>query len=261
MSSETEGREAAAEFRRIHGLGLGPLEDMVELVASTVGIDVMILVAGETEHGLTMADPTRHVVVMAVATTPFSARQRSSIAHELAHYLWKDEDLAFRDAFGESSDSESRANAFARHLLLPLESARGPALAGDDNIAAEVSRLVERFDVSPHIAAIQLKEAGRISIAECAEYARVSARQLATRYGWLDLYDQRSKAANHPRSPQFLLARATSGYVAGVVSLVEVADWAGKAPEAIAQDFQTAGIRPAERDDWEDTPDDPLKSE
>lgn len=260
MSNETQGKTAADQFRRDHSLGTGPLEDLVELLAATIGVDVLVVDAAESEHGLTMADPARGAVVMAVATTPFSARQRSSIAHELAHYLWRDDDLASRESFGEKGASETRANAFARHLLLPLESVEGAALTADEVIESAVSQLVERFDVSPHIAAIQLKEVERISVAKCAEFANISARQLAIRYGWLGLYDQRSAASSSPRSPRMLLARATEGYIAGVVSIADVAEWAGKPIDDLANEFDVAGIRPADQHEDDDIPDDPFPS-
>lgn len=259
MSSESEGRAAAEKFRDDHGLGHGPLEDMIELVSSTLGIDVLILEAGDSEHGLTMADPDRGTLVIAVAATPYSARQRSSIAHEMGHYLWRDEDLQCRESFEGRGGAESRANAFARHLLMPLNAVAGPALgSGQLEDTQVVSRLTERFDVSPHLAAIQLKEAGRISVARCAEFALVSAKTLATRYGWLDLYERRSLAASRPQPPRSLLARATEGYLSGVVALTELADWAGKSAAEMSADLDEAGLIPFEAEAWEDVPDDPF---
>jgi len=240
-SNEVQGREKAREFRRVHKLGDGPLADLVELLANAAGIDVVVMDAADSEHGLTMVDPLRGVTVVAVATTRSSARQRSSMAHELAHVLWNDEDLDALELYGRQSDSEIRANAFARHLLLPLAAVRTLTTSGD-KVDDMVSLLVQRFDVSPHIAAIQLREAHRVSAETCGTYARVSAGQLAARHGWLDLHKQRSETASRPRSPQRLLARATAGYVAGVISINELADWAGESPEELEADLRREGI-------------------
>lgn len=48
------------------------------------------------------------------------------------------------------------------------------------------------------------------------------------------------------RAPQRLLARATEGYVAGVVSLEAIARLRGTRTEAVAEDFAAAGIAPRE---------------
>lgn len=121
MSAEEEGRHAAAEFRRRHELGVQPLGDLAALIEQTTGHDVAILEAEPDEHGMTMFDPTFDVVFIAVAQTPHPMRQRSSLAHELAHAVFSDwtaeesKDLSARPA------EEVRADAFARHFLLPRE--------------------------------------------------------------------------------------------------------------------------------------------
>lgn len=137
------GPRKAEEFRRTHGLGCQPLGDLVALIEQTTGHDVAVLDAGADEHGLTMHDPERDVTFIGVARTRRPMRQRSTLAHELAHALfadWADStDLSVR------SPEEIRADSFARHLLLPAEGLR--EMLGEPRALAaqDLSRVVQRL--------------------------------------------------------------------------------------------------------------------
>ena len=155
MNTEVQARRRAEAFRRQHDLGHTPLGDLVELLIDTCGVDVVVMDADGAEHALTMRDPMYDRTVIAVATQEYSVRQRTSIAHELAHVLWQDEDLGLETSFGGRTPLESRADSFATHLPLPLAAVKPVADAARTPDAA-VAVLVERFDVSPQVAAIQL---------------------------------------------------------------------------------------------------------
>jgi Zn-dependent peptidase ImmA (M78 family)/transcriptional regulator with XRE-family HTH domain len=162
LTAETEGRASAARFRQDHHLGVQPLGDLVAVVEQATGIDVAVLDVGPDEHGLAMRDPVRGTVFIGVAPTRNAMRQRSTLAHELCHVLF--EDWADSDAGGWSdrSPAEIRADTFARHLLVPAEGlsefigTRSPAAL------SMLSAVVQRFVVSPQIAAIALCQAGFI---------------------------------------------------------------------------------------------------
>ncbi|MGH3449912.1 MAG: ImmA/IrrE family metallo-endopeptidase, partial [Haloechinothrix sp.] len=62
LNAETEGRTAAARFRRDHHLGVQPLGDLVAVIEQATGMDVAILDVGPDEHGLTMRDPVLDAV-------------------------------------------------------------------------------------------------------------------------------------------------------------------------------------------------------
>ena len=76
-SNEDRARKLAGAFRAEHGLALGPIKDLFELVHVFAGVDVMSMEASEAEHGLSMMDPASGRVVVAVATTVHPMRQRS----------------------------------------------------------------------------------------------------------------------------------------------------------------------------------------
>jgi Zn-dependent peptidase ImmA (M78 family) len=244
MTPEQQGKEAAAAFRSEHHLGVQPLGDLAALVERTTGHDVAVLEAGPDEHGLTMRDPVRAVTFIGVAGTRNPMRQRSTLAHELAHVIfgdWNDgEDLSAR------TEEEIRADAFARHLLVPGEGLKEFLGPWEGLSEADLSAVVQWFLVSPAIAAIALCDRGYIDTATKQEWMALSTPRLATRFGWSDQYESLQNDSDRTRSPQRLLARAVSGYVEGVVSTQTVATLRGISAEAAARELTEAGIIPKE---------------
>ncbi|WP_267470145.1 ImmA/IrrE family metallo-endopeptidase [Nocardia brasiliensis] len=184
-------------------------------------------------------------VYVAVARTMNPMRQRSTLAHELAHVVF--EDWADQPQIDSASPIESRANVFARHLLLPL-----PGL--DDLWATEshhdelamLSKTVQRFLVSPAIAAIALHQAGYISTAAKSDFMSEKTPRLAARFGWSDQYQAMQMESNRRRAPQRLLARAISGYLQNAVSIRTIATLRGIDPATVEEELSDAGLIPAE---------------
>lgn len=226
-ANEVAARRLAERFRSKHGLGRQPIRDVFEVVYETTGIDVLSVDAGEAEHGLAMRDPASATIVIAVATTSNPMRQRSSVAHELGHVLAGDLEADVRFKPGSRSQYEVRADAFARHLLLPVSSLQVDVKATRPNIAV-LSDLVQEFGVSPALASIQLREVGLVDSARAREWASVTTRSLAASNGWLDQYTVLVAASTHPRAPQGLMRRAASAYQAGLLGLAELATWYGR---------------------------------
>ena len=226
---------------------------MHELVHVTKGIDVISMNVPDVEHGLSMCDPATGRVVIAVATTPHPMRHRSSIAHELGHVVAGDLERDTRLVPGERSPEEIRADAFARHLLLPLDGVRH-RIATDTQrglALAVLSDLVQEFEVSPHIAAIQLRTLGLIDADTCTAWSAKSAANLATKFGWGSQYRSLAADSSAPRAPQSLMARAVEGYQRGVLGITELAAWYGQD----ASDLETElGLpQPSDQyDEWDD---------
>lgn len=238
-TNETLGRERAEAFRAAHHLGAGPIKDVFELVHSTLGIDVLSMDAPQAEHGLTMKDMATGAIVIAVATTPHPMRQRASVLHEVGHVIAGDVDGEVTAKPGDRAPSEIQADAFARHLLLPLDTVKGRYSTGGVVSETDLSDLVQEFEVSPAIAAIQLHEAGRIDADRKAQWMSLTASHLATTYGWLSQYRILSAESLQPRAPQRLMSRAVAGYHAGVVDLAEVARWYGQDADTLAEELDS----------------------
>jgi len=222
---------------------------MHELVHVTKGIDVISMNVPEAEHGLSMCDPVTGRIAIAVATTPHPMRQRSSIAHELGHVIAGDLERAEPLIPGERSPEEICADAFARHLLLPLEAIRRRLPASPS--VADLSDLIQEFEVSPYIAAIQLRTLHLIDADTCSNWGARSAANLAMTFGWGSQYRSLAADSSAPRAPQSLMARAVEGYQHGVLGIRELASWYGQDPAELEEELGPPTLA-NEVDNWDD---------
>ncbi|NMM88451.1 hypothetical protein B2J88_29565 [Rhodococcus sp. SRB_17] len=246
MTAETEGRDAAATFRRDHSLGTQPLGDLVALIEQTTGIDVAVLDVGPDEHGLTMRDRTRDAVFIAVARTKHPMRQRSTLAHELAHVVfgdWADEP---HTGTGRPHH-EIRADAFARHLLVPADGVKQFVGDGPADLGA-LSACVQLFGVSPAVAAIAMHQADCIDSATKDQWIAMATPQIAARFGWTDHYHALRAQSDVRRAPQKLLTRAIDGYIENVVSAQTLATLRGIAVDDAVHSLNEQGITPRLRE-------------
>lgn len=246
MSAEHEGREVAQQYRHKHYLGTQPLGDLVALIDLVEKIDVAIIRApADDAHGITVRDPRNGTAMLIATTTNNPTRLRSTIAHELAHHLFADQPPNIDE--DARPREEVRADAFARHLLLPIEALAdilGPADAGRTIDTSDVSALVQRFGLSPQMVAIQLCIGRYISETQKDEWmASLSSPRLATRFGWSNLYANWQASSQTVRPPQRLLARAIRGYAQGIVSIETIARIEGTDPATAREALSDAGIQ------------------
>lgn len=240
--AEVEGREMAQQFRDKNNLGNQPIGDLVTLIEQVCAADVAIVEAPADEHGMTMRAAERRTVFIAVACTENPMRQRSTLAHELGHVLFDDIGVP------AETQIESRADAFARHLLLPLGglSEAIETMCGTPEAEDLLSRVVQRFRVSPALAAIQLELGKHISRAEKDHLKQLTTPGVAARFGWSDLYRTMQRESCQPRPPQQLLARAVVGYMDNIVSVQQLAALRAKPAGEIEVEYREAGISPRE---------------
>lgn len=244
MTAEAEGRDAARRFRRDHRLGVQPLGDLVTIVEQTASIDVAVVDVEPGEHGMAMRDPARGMVFVVVARTRHPMRQRRSLAHELGHVLFGDWSDAGQEGWGDRTEGEVRAGAFARHFLIPTTGLR-EFLGGHPPIEqSTLSAVVQRFLVSPAIAAIALYDAGYIDERLKNEWKVLTAPVLAARFGWSDQYRALQDESDRTRAPQRLLTRAVRGYLENVVSVQTLARLRGLDPEKVEAELDEAGLVP-----------------
>lgn len=240
---EALAAEAASRFRETQGLGLAPIGDLVTLIEQSKEVDVAVIDAeGGDEHGVSMTDSVTGITMIAAAVLDNPMRWRSTLAHELGHLVFEDHAAQVNGTIPD--DVEHRARAFARHLLVPLEAVKRFVTAPVD--MASLSRLMQTFEVSPPIAAIQLREAGLIGEELCSQWCELDVPEVATRFGWMDRYEAMQAESRQPRAPQRLLQRAIRGYVEGVVTLETLASIRGVTVNEMADELDSAGIKPTE---------------
>lgn len=207
-----------------------------------IGVDVAVLSAGRHEHGLTMHDPLRGVTAIAVPRSRDPLRQRFSLGDELGHTLF--DDLNTHQADWSQRGAQRFADAFARHLLTPLEGAR-EALAGRSTpTISDLSNLTQRFLVSPMVVAIQAAAIGSIDAETKEAWGGMTAASVAARGGWSDQFNALRTGSGTRRAGQQLLARTTRAYVERVVSIETVARLRSIGVDQVRVDFSEAGVSP-----------------
>lgn len=245
MSAEAQGRAKAERFRQEHHLGVQPLGDLVAIIEQATGIDVAVLEVGPDEHGMMMRDSERDAVFIGVARTRHPMRQRSTLAHELGHVLFEDWNQSPEGGWSEHPWEETRATAFARHLLLPLQGLEEFLQGREPTSLSTLSAVVQRFVVSPAIAAIALHQLGLIDAATKQQWmAQTSAPQLAAQFGWSDHYHALQQDSDRRRAPQRLVARATAAYAQGMLSAQAIATVRGTTVDEVETELHQAGIVP-----------------
>lgn len=220
-NNETRAQEMALKFRTDHGLGSGPIHDLIGVITQHTNYDVTVMNAPENEHGLTLHDPKRNATIIGIATSAHPMRQRSTLAHELGHALFGD---FSQQIHTHRSPEEIRADAFARHLLIPQQ--------GLANLLKELqyadkesllSSVTQAFLVSPAIAWIALRDLKVLDAHQDANLKTWTTKNLAVKYGWADQYTALQAIAQQPRAPQKLLRRALVGHHEEVVSIETLA--------------------------------------
>lgn len=245
IGPQSEARQAANQFRATQHLGAAPIADLVTVLEDVPGVHVAVLpVAGNDHHGMRGGDPNRHVTVLGAAATAHPVRLRSTLAHELGHHVFGDPTPL---KWSDKTPEEVRATEFARHLLVPIEGL--VELLGEPGHVEVteplLSKVVERFAVSPQMAAIQLREAGFISRTVADRYMSVSSRALATRYGWTALYQQWSVDSQVVRPPRQIVASGINAFIGGHATVETLANLQDTTTDAVRANLDEAGIAPA----------------
>ena len=220
-SPSQQGIDLAARFREDNKLGTEPIDDINSLM-TLVDADFIILELPQDLDALTLRDPASGALTVGIGTSSNPYRQRLTVAHEIGHIFAGDitEDGAAL-LCDTTHPSETRANTFARCVLCPVKALQ--ALPQTSSLEELLSYVVQRFQVSPTVAAIQLCEAGLISEETKEELKSYSAKRLASQFGWKANYDYAAKISELPRSSERLVADAYKAYDQGLIALPSVA--------------------------------------
>ncbi len=161
VAARRQGRELAEMTRRELDLGGDTIADLAAVIEQHFGVDVALSPMGTQADGLCVhSGPT--ALILASSDYP-DGHLRFTLAHELGHHLLGDP----REAIEEQEHQmfadtivESRANAFAGHLLLPergVESFLSWLGEGRGNLTDRgLVALMEHFGVSHAALTVQL---------------------------------------------------------------------------------------------------------
>lgn len=225
MSNESIGRKAAEQFRAEHSLGTAPISNLVVLIEHTVRIGVAYVRSSVPGHGMTMR--LGDLYLIAVGCTEHPMRLRSTLAHELGHHQLDSVNRLADDVnWACRSPEEIQADAFARHLLVPIDGVADMA-DGRTITLATLSDIVQTYLASPAIVAIQMRDAGLIDADTCKQWSHIASSSIATRFGWFTDYQSLVEHSSKPRGPQRLMMRVLEGYRQGSVTASTIAKLSG----------------------------------
>lgn len=212
--------------------------DLADLVETKFAVDVAIAELGRGFDGLAATSSEARLIL--AAPTPITARQRFTLAHELAHVLHRDDQEVHldEDVFAFRKDpSEVRANAFAAAFLLPADLLRPRVRRGFDEEA--FASLVVDFKVSPQTLAFRLEGLNLIDKRLSADLQRVSSPQAAELVGRSAELEAAATQSTTTRPPKKLAADLFAAYSAGVTTLRPYAAAIGQDPRVVRAALET----------------------
>lgn len=245
------GMVTADRVRAVLDLGDdGPITDMVTMVES-FGIPVTSLPLPTGVHGLNVRDLRSggaHRVVL-VSSTDVWAKQRYTLAHELCHALYDDEDQVIVDRAEEPEAlPEWRAESFARHLLLPTRAVRKAvrqAPAGPQRWQQVTASLMACFGVSRDATVIALQEDGGVPSELLGPVRSARVEDLLATADLVDQWREFSVAEHAESGSPMLVSRAAQAYGNGWVRANLVADLMRGDVETAERELAAAGWQPS----------------
>ncbi|MEU0208366.1 XRE family transcriptional regulator [Streptomyces canus] len=214
--------------------------DLAELVEEVFGVDVAVDDLGDGFDGLAAA--THGAKLILLATSPNPARQRFTLAHELAHLLAEDDQEVHldRDVFDpaqKKDPSEQRANAFASVLLMP-EAPLREAISRSGLTHADHAALACKLMVTPEALAYRLLRLRIIDAGTCDRYKRMTASDAADIAGHGEEFAQRSAASRTRRLPGLLLRDTQAAYETGQSTLRPYASLIGADVDELRRELE-----------------------
>ena len=252
-----ETAEDARNYRMHVGLDLrGPIPDLLHVVEDAAGVAVSILDLPDGVSGAYTCEEGQGFAF--VNMNDVVVRQRFTLAHELAHHVYRDASIIDPElnVFGSpKSMRERRANTFAAEFLIPLQAvnawmeARG-ATEVDLRLVVELASF---FRVSARTALIRLQLARFVDPNEPpgkALDASIESKEhtrLAKRLGIEEVPDALSdiKRKGLQRAPAKMWEYAVIGYERGLLTVERIAEALHKTPAAVQDGLDDLGIAPS----------------
>ena len=240
------GEVTAARVRDALNLGDEPIGDLVALVES-LGFPVVFRSLPAGVQGLNVKDERDGVTyrLIVVSTEGPWTQQRFTLAHELCHGLYDDDDQVIVDRL-EVPDvlPELRAESFARHFLMPkaaLKRQVDDARADGRDWSSTVAEFMLKWGVSKRAAIRALVADELVGVEELAEVESASVASLMNRLDlaadWVELSSQETVEAGSP----WLIARAIEAFGSGYVGVRVVADLLGRNETETAAELAAQG--------------------
>jgi Zn-dependent peptidase ImmA (M78 family)/transcriptional regulator with XRE-family HTH domain len=251
-SPVVQGKLLAEWTRKSWGLDDDPMPGNFEsLVEDLSGLAIALEPLSDQVAGLCAC--MDHIAIALVDSSVPFGRQRFTVAHELCHFLLKDDDkLIVDERLTGKSNIERRANAFAAHFLMPEKSLRRYLRSREPNEEVTVE-LAYTFGVSLQALLWHLLNLRLLSERRKKRIEGAGLKALSVRYGYGDIWHRLEAERGIRRPPRPLRERATSAYEQGLIGIEPLADLLGrKDTDALRRELEDQGIG-ARESWWEET--------
>lgn len=240
--AKDQGRALAVDVRKRLDLGDEPVPNLMELAEERLGLDIALEPLTSGLSGLCLR--TDGIAAAIIDSSAAYARQRFTVAHEIAHHLMRDGDPLWVDEqlFGQGV-KEIRANAFAAHFLMPQSGIERIVNRYDKIDPRVVLQLQYFFGVSLEALLWHLKNIGRISERSRQMYQGMGAKGLSFRYGYLSEWQIAEEQRDAVRPPSRLLRRTVHAYGAGLIGIERLGELLHRSDhEKLRRELEEAGI-------------------
>ena len=241
------GKISAQRVRDGMRLGEEPVPDLVGLTEE-LGFPVAFRRLPDGMHGLNVQDAREgtvtRLIIVSTSSGPWT-QQRYTLAHELCHALYDDAGQVIVDCV-EVPDilPELRAEAFARHLLLPERALRREVTqarrAGVPWPALTASLMV-RWGMSREAVLRALEGDGLADAAAIADVRSRTVASLMAEAGLTGRWQELSEGESEPSGSPWLVSRALEAYRLGWVGSRVVADLLGQDIEETRRELAARG--------------------
>ncbi|MFF2622454.1 ImmA/IrrE family metallo-endopeptidase [Oerskovia jenensis] len=215
--------------KNVQTLDNAALADAVEEVFD---IDVAIDVLPDGVDGCAWQTSSARIVTL--RSTPYWARQRYTLAHELGHILACDaQDLITESVdHRDKSPQEKAADRFAAYFLMPEAVLRGASPSGRLDRDTFL-RLVNTLHVSPAALGWRAFNLGLIDDVQRPRWGALTAEQCALEAGEAELISQSRAGSENRRLPRRIVNGHLRAYWAGQTSARPLARLLGTKPEEV----------------------------
>ncbi len=231
---------ASAALEQLSRVGDLLQDALPDLIEQAFGIDVAIQPLGEGFDGLAVSTAELKLILASPQAVP--ARQRFTVAHELAHLLASDDQQIHTDVDiyrTERVESEVRANAFAAALLMPEDVLAASVTAAFDKAA--FCRLATELRVSPSSLAIRLEDLRLIDGGSRDRWRQISGAEAARVSTLASVVGRQALQSTQLRPPGLLLRDAYAAYANGDATLRLYASLLGTSTDELRATWEQAG--------------------
>ncbi|MFC6021858.1 ImmA/IrrE family metallo-endopeptidase [Plantactinospora solaniradicis] len=230
-----------------------PVGDLAELLES-LGAAVVFEPMPKAIQGITVRDTSRDAwqAVVVVNSDTWWGRQRYTLAHELGHLLYRDDQSLFinQKSYDEQDLVEYRAEIFARHFLAPDAAVRefwsehGPRRAVD-GLGVPLAKFMMHFGLSRQASVRTLVEVVGVPRDRLVPYTfpGCSIEQIMRQARLGAEWDQQRMSQHQPSASNWMLSMVLDAYRQRLVGVRVVARVLGRPNEVLAveQELQEQG--------------------